>query len=180
MAHRTEQSTDEGEVVTWRPAGASFRNVMIVGTGLGVGALVTTAATSIGLAVVAAGAGVAASLALTFLSVRRLRAGLERPEEPHFLNWPGTVDEQRRLRRAGAYKGANAAAVGLVLGLIGGMVPSVGVALIGAGTATAVTASYLRWMVASYETDRHVTVFAAPGALRRKAGHRFGVGVAGG
>jgi hypothetical protein len=45
---------------------------------------------------------------------------------------------------------------------------------VGAGTATAATAWSMRRAVRRFEAGQGVTVFAAKGAMQRRAPHRFG------
>jgi hypothetical protein len=165
------RAPSEQSLVTWRPAAASFRNLVLVGVAAGGASAAVMAASRPLLALVAVTLGLVAGLVvMVFISARRLAHA----EQPALANWPGPERERRRLARAGLLKGINAAVVALILGATSGLVPAVGVAFAGAGTAAAVTAWFMRRAVVRYETEHTVTVFAARGAMQRRAVHRFG------
>jgi hypothetical protein len=148
---------------------------MLVGFSAAVGSAAVLATSRPLLTVVAVALGLVAGFGITLFSgARRVGEGLATAEKPHLLNWPGTNEERRRLERAGRMRAGNAATVALILGAVSGLVPAVGVAFAGAGTAAAATAWSMRRAVRHFELERGVTVFAAQGAMQRRSPHRFG------
>ena len=151
---------------TWRPAADSMRNLagfwLAVGGAATVGALATIAPTSrAAVAVVVAAAAFAGAIVAVVVSRPRFEQAMEHPERADIGGWRPTPEATTALARAGLRNALMAFGFGIVVGTIGGVIPSIGIGVAAAGAAGAAGTAVAWRTVRRFEATHDAVVLSA-------------------